>query len=198
MKSELNLVRLVRVTFGLIIAVVCTASFAADAEGLQACQSIEDDAARLACFDAALAPNSAPVVDAAPPEPVTSEQTAPEPAPPADTVARTAEAPPAAAPAPAVEPVAQTSVLSDDIGRETVSNVDRDKLAVRGKLNRCDRGRSGKYVFYFDSGQIWRQMSSGRVTWNECDFEVTIGKDVFGYTMVRDGEKRKVRIERVK
>lgn len=184
------------VTIGLAIATVPTVVNAADAEGLEACQSIEDDAARLACFDASLSPEPEPATKATPPKPAPPQESKPESAAPVAAKSEPAAKPPAAAPAPI--PTAQTGTLSDDIGRESVNNVDRDALAARGRLARCDMGRSGKYVFYFDNGQVWRQKSSARVPWKECDFEVTISKDLFGYTMVRDGEKRKVRIERVK
>jgi len=37
-----------------------------------------------------------------------------------------------------------------------------------------------------------------RVPWKECDFEVTIKKDFFGYVMQRSGEKKEIRIARMK
>ena len=184
--------------FGLVITAVPAVVNAADAGALAACQAIEDNAARLACYDAALTPEAAPAVKPKSTEtPAVPQESEPAPAAPvADETEPAAE--PAAAPTPAPTAATQPATLSDDIGRESVSNVDRDALAVRGRLARCVRASSGKLVFYFDNGQVWRQKSSGRVPWRECDFDVTIGKDVFGYTMIRDGEKRKVRVERVK
>lgn len=171
MKQELSYFRPVGiVTFGLVMAVISAASFAADAEALQACQSIEDDDARLACFDAALAQKPVPA----------------------------AEPPPAVPPAPSAKPAAQPGTLSDEIGRETVEDIEKEELSVRGRVTKCVEGRSGRYVFYFDNGQVWRQRGSANVRWKECAFDVTISEDPFGYVMYRDGEKRKVRIERVK
>lgn len=74
----------------------------------------------------------------------------------------------------------------------------RDELEVRGRVERCVKGRSGKYVFYFDNGQVWRQRGNARAKWKECSFDVVISKDAFGYTLVEVGETRKIRIDRVR
>jgi len=96
-------------------------------------------------------------------------------------------------------PPADPEELSDEIGRETVkgNQTDDRELSVRGRLVNCERGRSSKFVFYFDNGQVWRQKDNKRVSWTECNVEVTISKDFFGYKMVRDDDDRTVRIERV-
>lgn len=194
--------RVAVLTFGLAIAGSPAVVDAAGAEALETCQSMEDNAARLACYDAALSPKPAPAAEPESPEPAAPQESEPKAAPPVVEETKAAAEPPAAAPAPTPEPAAraaaQPDTLNDEIGREAIDNTDRDSLAVRGRLARCDRARSGKFVFYFDNGQIWRQKSSVRVSWKECDFDVTISKDVFGYAMVRDGETRKVRIERVR
>lgn len=160
------------------------ASLTVNAQSVEDCQSLDDDAARLACYDAALAPREEPSV-VAEPEP------APEPAP--DPVAQ-----PDAVEAAAPEPAATAAVLTDDIGIESVKDAEKDALAARGRIVKCQKGRSGKYVFWFDNGQVWRQKGSLAPRWRECTFDVTISKDVFGYTMSRDGEDRKYRIDRVK
>ena len=96
-------------------------------------------------------------------------------------------------------PPADPEELSDEIGRETVkgNQTDDRELSVRGRLVNCERGMSSKFVFYFDNGQVWRQKDNKRVSWTECNVEVTISKDFFGYKMVRDDDDRTVRIERV-
>lgn len=183
-----------------------------DAASISGCQAIEDDSARLACYDGMATTTAPPAADA----PAAKK----EPSPADPPLAEPAAAPAAAAPAPeaAVRPdepgVAAASdetaaaaaasaggavVLSDEIGRETVRgrNSDEDDVSVRGRLVDCQSGRSGRYVFYFQNGQVWRQKDNKRLSWKDCQFEVTISKDFFGYRMLRDNDDRTVRIERV-
>jgi len=42
---------------------------------------------------------------------------------------------------------------------------------------------------YFDNEQLWKQSGAGRYRFSECDFDVTITKDFFGYKMKIDGGK---------
>jgi hypothetical protein len=161
---------------------------AAEEAGLEDCQAIEDSAARLACYDAIASRDPEPA-----PAPLPEPEPAPDPEPRME-----AEAPvDAAVPADEAVPSDGQRELTDEIGRETVSGREAEELAVRARVTRCARSRSGKYVYYFENGQVWRQRSSANVRWDDCDFDVTISKDVFGYVMVPDGSKRKVRIERV-
>jgi len=154
-----------------------------EAESMLRCAALEEDAARLACFDQLLSQPSPQDADSAEsPAPVT-------PAPPRPaTVDATPSAVPPEEPAPAV--------LNDDIGRETLGPKDGEQLMVRGRIVSCRKDRNSKYVFYFDNGQVWRQKDNKNVTWKECDFEVTISKDIFGYRMIRDGDKKQIRIGR--
>lgn len=175
---------------GLLLVLGAWPAMAQDADALAACQLVEDSEERLACYDRVLKPQEAP------PAPVAAEpEAAPEP---------TAAPAPEPEPEPMVEAAAEKSAaasdtrdLDDEVGKESVSNEQRDTLSARGRLANCQRGRSGKYVFWFDNGQIWRQKGNVTPNWKECNFEVTVSKDVFGYTMVRDGDSKKIRIERV-
>ena len=184
---------------GLLLVLGAWPAMAQDADALAACQLVEDSEERLVCYDRILKPQEAP-----PPAPVAAEpEAAPEPtAAPAPAPAPEPE--PEPEPEPMVEVAAEESVaangtrdLDDEVGKESVSNEQRDTLSARGRLANCQRGRSGKYVFWFDNGQIWRQKGNVTPNWKECNFEVTVSKDVFGYTMVRDGDSKKIRIERV-
>ena len=181
---------------GLFLMVV---SFTVSAQSLDDCQSLADDAARLACYDAALAPREEPPAAPEPapepavdPEPVQAAAPEPEPEP------QPQPAPPEPEPELQPAPAETTAVLTDDVGKESVKDAEKDVLAVRGRIVQCQKGRSGKYVFWFDNGQVWRQKGSLTPRWKECSFDVTISKDVFGYTMLRDGEERTYRIDRVK
>ena len=144
------------------------------AQAAEDCRSIKDDAERLACWDKMMAP--------------------PAPAP--------AAVAPAAAAAPAAEAPAAKSpeVLDDTIGIETVKGgeTDKEELLVKGHVSSCREVKYEKYLFYFDNGQIWQQKDDRTVPWRECDFDVTIEKDLFGYKMLPEGEKRSIRIARIK
>lgn len=189
-----------------------------DTPTIAECQSIEDDAFRLACYDRIAEPASPAGKDAAPPaadeppgansrpreqgparsagRPAGNDAPAPSPQPESDSVAAD-ERPGAVSPA-SDEPNDEPKGLNDEIGRETVRgrNDDRADLSVRGRVVDCDEGRSGKYVFYFDNGQVWLQKDNKRLSWKECEFDVTISEDLFGYKMLRDDDDRAVRIER--
>jgi hypothetical protein len=89
----------------------------------------------------------------------------------------------------------------DDLGSETLPRSSRDdaeKLEVRATVSRCEKDYRKKYLFHFDNGQIWKQMNDKRLSFKECNFDVTITKDFFGYKMQIDGEKSRIRIARVK
>lgn len=151
-----------------------------DTSTSHACQSIEDDVLRLACYDNI-------ILQPQPQPPPPTPQSPPTP-PPSDDSAAT-ESP----------PVVRQVPLSDDVGREALDRRDADMdMVVRGRLVKCPKNTSGKMFFYFKNGQIWKKKGSTRVSWKNCSFDVTIRKDYFGYKMVRDGEKRYIRIARVK
>jgi len=226
MKREFRLRKLGGIaTAGLAMIVVPAESFAGDAETSQACGSIENDAARLACYDAAPGPKQAPAAEgaapdsaqpvaiqaqepsadedapAAAPDPAAEPEPVTEPGTLSDEVgSETVKDASAAAPDPAAEPepVTEPGTLSDEVGSETVKDVKIERLSVRGELTRCQKDQRGRYVFYFDNGQVWQQRGKVYVRWKDCAFGVTITKDLFGYVMVRDGDKRKIRIARIK
>ena len=142
------------------------------AQAAEDCRSIKDDTERLACWDKMMAP----------PSPASA-------APAAVAPAAAAEAPTAKSP----------EILDDTIGSEIVKGkTDKEKLLVKGHVSGCHKEKRGKYRFYFDNGQIWQQKDDRKVPWRECDFDVTIEKDVFGYKMRPEGEKRSIRIARIK
>ena len=196
--------RLSRQSCGTSLALVTAALIATplaadtDVEAILKCQSMQDDAARLSCYDSLNAPPS----DSPAPPAAAEEQVPARPAEPAIPTTPTAEAisEKPAAPAPAAEamPANEPEVLDDDVGRERLGPRPGEELLVRGKVIKCRKDISSKYRFYFENGQIWQQKDNTKVRWEDCNFEVTISKDFFGYRMVRDGDKKKVRISRLK
>ncbi|MGB5333844.1 MAG: hypothetical protein WBM64_00980 [Woeseiaceae bacterium] len=140
-------------------------------EALQACSAIDDASARLACYDEAVG----------------------LPAPAANTKATPAEET-------AAEETAAEKTL-DDLGAETLpgaSRADDKELAVRARVTGCKKDARNKYMFFFENGQVWKQSSDKRVYFKDCNFEVTISRDFFGYRMLKDGDKGRIRIARVK
>jgi hypothetical protein len=137
------------------------------------CRAIGDDAARLACYDGLLSA----AVSTAPTAPTA----------PAASVAEAASPPPAPA----------------SLGAETMRQKDRtgeaaEKIEVSATVTRCGENADGRYVFYFSNGQVWKQSKDDRVYFRDCNFDVTITKDFFGYKMQQEGENRRIRIKRLK
>ena len=210
MKMENTRSGLWRFTAACAAAIIAVASAHAAEEAVQQdCRVIEDDAQRLACYDSqALPPKAAeaplpadpantpqpaesvaapPQVETAEPE-VVPQAAQPEEAPVEQTV------PAAAAPA-ATEAPAR---LDDEVGKESLGRDKQDEVFVHGTVVKCIEDATGKYLFYFDNGQIWKQKDNTIIRWKECAFDVTISKDFFGYKMIPAGETRKVRIGRVR
>jgi hypothetical protein len=178
----------------LVLLTFISAPLAADSEveAILKCKSMQDSAARLACYDSLNSPSSAQQSDPAE-RAVPAVPDVPVEAPPATP--KPAAVVPAASPPPDER---APEILSDKVGRETLGPKKGEEVLVRGRIVRCREDLTSKYVFYFENGQVWRQKDNSRIRWDECDFEVTISKDFFGYKMVRDGEKKKVRIAREK
>lgn len=149
------------------------------ANKLHGCSSIEDATARLACYDGL------------------GDRQEPLPVAPGVPVDSPAEPPP-------VEPAAvdQTADKSlDDPGSKSASNDSDEKfetVKIRAVVTRCRQDDYKKYYFYFEDGQVWKQTDRKRVKFKDCNFDVTITKDFFGYKMQQDGEDRRIRIRRVK
>ena len=145
---------------------------------IDACAAIDDDAERLACFDALSSANGDGVYVPAAPEATSVSAAAPAP-----TSAVTQEeepSPPIIAPAPA-------------------RGEDKEKEVFNVRLTRCTQtSAAGRQVYYFDNGEVWRQSNSSRNNVRNCDAAVTIQKDVFGYKMHVASENRSIRISPVR
>ncbi len=133
------------------------------------CASVDDASARLACYDG-LADRkvSSHAIVAAP------------------------------TPAPGKPPVASPP---DELGSESLGRKDDmkdEEAAVVARVIRCDKDARKDYRFYLEGGQVWKQISDRKLYYKNCDFNVTISKDFFGYKMQVDGEKGKIRISRIR
>ncbi|HNP36515.1 MAG TPA: hypothetical protein PKK10_11745 [Woeseiaceae bacterium] len=135
---------------------------------VQRCGELDDSEQRLACFDTLAAG-------------LVNPPTAPIPADAA--VVSNGAAP-----------------LTDDVARSAVAKTaEDDSERYAGKLTACEfNSRTRRTYFYFDNGQIWGQSNSGRLNLDDCDFEVVIEKDGFGYKLLIPSEKRRIRVKRLK
>ncbi|MDJ0748731.1 MAG: hypothetical protein QNJ11_04570 [Woeseiaceae bacterium] len=146
------------------------------ADNLAGCRAIANDAERLACYDG--------LAD-------TSSQ-APPVAPSAETVV---------APAPNTEADATPPPVPEDLGAEVLPEKpgeEKEPERFSATVTRCGEAADGRYLFYFKNGQIWRQAKDDRLYFRDCQFGVTITKDFFGYKMQQVGEKKRIRIRRVR
>lgn len=93
------------------------------------------------------------------------------------------------------------AIPPDDLGAGSLRRDDKEEteeLAVVAKVNRCSKNSRKKFLFYLEGGQVWKQLSDRRLPFKECEFNVTISKDFFGYKMQVEGEKSRFRVSRVR
>jgi len=133
-------------------------------EDLRGCARITDKAARIACYEElgkrALGENTPTVPGVARIEPNVTE-------------------------APAVE-IAAAAPVSEQIPEDLGTD---ERKTFRGHVGSCGQMSDDRWYFVFDNGQVWNQSSSGKYRFKECDFDVTITKDFFGFKMKIDGGK---------
>lgn len=101
---------------------------------------------------------------------------------------------PAVASAPAAVPVDQMSAQSP---AQEKPQKEQPKT-MNAHVIRCTKDARKKYLFYLEGGEVWKQISDKRLSYKECDFNVTISKDFFGHKMQVAGEKSRTRVSRVR
>jgi hypothetical protein len=153
---------------------------------LNECAAIEDDAARLACYDALVAVQVDDQDDAGDVGTVTAT-TATTAVVVADVVTDVV-----ADDAPAL--------LTDDVGRERIEpKSDDDQPRFAASVTSCQKSvQSGQYYFVFENGQVWKQSNYRNLSLRDCAFDVEISKTGFGYQMYIPSKDRTVRVARVK
>lgn len=196
---------MVRVEYAILVTVVCVivpfVSFAEDErpDELWRCSLIDDSLARLDCYDT-LSGRTSPTASESAGSLRDTSTTVNQKIPDQNVVATTVDEQEAVGKHMLDEKVADAKTL-DDLGSETLPMSARkevEKLEVRAKVSRCKKDYRKKYLFYFDNDQIWKQTSDKKLYFKDCNFDVTITQDFFGYKMQADGEKRRIRITRVK
>lgn len=186
-------------------------------EDLQRCAALETDELKLACFES-LASTEAESVDTVElperePEPaaiavapaaiVVSEEVAADaaiskPAPAADNVQV-----PESVPGPDIRQDPAPTVAPDDLGDEYLKQAEEPKTEPEiyfATVDKVTREYDRRLTFYFDNGQVWRQVASDYLQYPKGEtFDVEISRGMMGDYQIRvRGEGRMTRISRIK
>jgi hypothetical protein len=107
---------------------------------------------------------------------------------------------PEAAAVPVAEETATKAVaLPDDLGGTTFEDPSEStKEQYQGLLRSCKKKSSTEWYFYFDNGQVWKQVDGRRLVHRKCNFMVTITKDAIGYKLLKEDENIMVRVTRLR
>lgn len=92
------------------------------------------------------------------------------------------------------ETSSQTEQLPDNLGGADFSK-GKEPKSYAGKVVSCKAAHDRKWFYFFENGQVWKQVDRRRIRHKTCEFEVAIKKDGLGYVMYYD-QNRKVRIKR--
>ena len=168
------------VFFTLLITVATVSGLAQTVdpiEELKACAKMTDRDARFACFD-----NLGERVLR---EESTDQKPTPESAtqPEAVTTATATNAQPP-------PEVLDMSMIGDDQEPKSIS--------YSRVVTSCQKGVYGDWYFFFDNGQVWKYVGNRNLRFKECNFNVTVTKDFFGFKMQGDDLEKTVRIRRHK
>lgn len=88
----------------------------------------------------------------------------------------------------------ESKKIPDSLGGADFSKGKQPKSYI-GKVTSCKTSNDRRWFYFFDNGQIWKQVDGRRIRHKTCEFDATIRKDGLGYVMYF-GEGRKVRIKR--
>ncbi len=81
---------------------------------------------------------------------------------------------------------------------KSANDSESGKKAIAGVLMSCEKNAEGKYLFYLENGQIWKQVSQQKERYHDCDWSITIHRDLFGYHMKRSDDDRSIRVRRLR
>ena len=144
------------------------------AEELKACAKMTDREARLACLETLG-------------ERVLRDESADS------TSARQQVAQPEAIPK-----ATDTEPLPDDPDVSTLGNDQESNSTVySGMITSCRKDAYGYWYFISENGQVWKEVRKRNRKFSECNFNVTITNDIFGYKMRIDTLEKTVRVKRL-
>ena len=92
--------------------------------------------------------------------------------------------------------------LDDSVGKGQVdedADDDEGRPTYTARLVRCGDSSTGRIqLFYLENGQVWRQRNSGGMKVRECDVDIEITRDMFGFRLVIPSQNRSIRVARVR
>jgi hypothetical protein len=77
-------------------------------------------------------------------------------------------------------------------------DLDDEYIPILGHVKSCQEASDRRWFFILDDGEVWKQSGGRTRRFKDCDFDVIIRKDVFGYKMEIAGDDQKVRVKRHK
>lgn len=87
--------------------------------------------------------------------------------------------------------------LPDDFGRDDPEKRKQpEAIEHTGLITSCKKGYDRQWYFYFDNGQVWKQVDSRPIHFTRCEFTAIISKDRVGYKMQIEGKHKRIRIKR--
>jgi len=84
--------------------------------------------------------------------------------------------------------------LPDDLGK--LKTTETKNTEYSGMVTSCKEGQLGDWYFFFDNGQVWKEVDGRRLYFKECNFDVTITKGLFGYKMKIDSIDKTIPVKR--
>jgi len=77
------------------------------------------------------------------------------------------------------------------------SRVETNK-PIYGHVRSCQEASDRRWFFILDSGEVWKQSGGQIRRFKDCDFDVVIRRDLFGYKMTIEGDDKTFRVRRHK
>lgn len=177
----------------LLLLAGCALPISGQAQSLESqiaeCRQLSSDLRRLICYDkVGLTDSQVSNTD----ETATPQSSSPT------TAVRQAEPESAPEPVLAPSPNADEAEVPETLGGKRFSAKEKkqDEQSYRAKVVKCVKAGDERYFFYFENDQVWKQVKRGNRRYKNCNFDVTINKDMFGYKMTIDGKRGSERISR--
>jgi len=95
-------------------------------------------------------------------------------------------------------PDAQTVSVEAPVESGDADSEDYEYKPIRAHVRSCQEASDKRWFFILDDGEVWKQSGGRTRRFKDCDFDVTIRKDLFGYKMEIDGDDKTVRVRRHK
>jgi hypothetical protein len=96
----------------------------------------------------------------------------------------------------ATELVAVTSAQTAAENPALQQSEDDKKKPIYGHVRSCQESSDNRWFFIFANGDVWKQSGGTVRRFSDCDFDVVIRKDLFGYKMTIEGDDKRVRVRR--